>query len=67
MKLVVVGFGQCGNRIAEEFSRLDSRARSRRRISILADAFAVNTDSADLSILSTAAFALVRISSGTLT
>lgn len=52
MKLVVVGFGQCGNRIAEEFSRLNSRARFRRRISILADAFAVNTDSADLSILS---------------
>jgi len=52
MKLVVVGFGQCGNRIAEEFSRLNSKARFRRRISILADAFAVNTDSADLSILS---------------
>lgn len=52
MKLVVVGFGQCGNRIAEEFSRLNSRARFRRRISILADTFAVNTDSADLSILS---------------
>ena len=52
MKLVVVGFGQCGNRIAEEFSQLNSRARFRRRISILADAFAVNTDSADLSILS---------------
>jgi len=52
MKLVVVGFGQCGNRIADEFSRLNSRARFRRRISILADAFAVNTDSADLSILS---------------
>ncbi|MBA7485653.1 Tubulin-like protein CetZ [subsurface metagenome] len=52
MKLVVVGFGQCGNRIAEEFSRLNSRARFHRRISILADAFAVNTDSVDLSILS---------------
>jgi len=52
MKLVVVGFGQCGGRIADEFSRLDSRARFRRRIDILADVFAVNTDVADLSSLS---------------
>jgi len=52
MKLVVVGFGQCGGRIADEFSRLDTRARFRRRIDILADAIAVNTDVADLSSLS---------------
>ncbi|MFC1952318.1 tubulin/FtsZ family protein [Chloroflexota bacterium] len=52
MKLLVVGFGQCGNRIADEFNRLNARARFHRRIPILADAFAVNTDSADLSMLS---------------
>ena len=52
MKLVVVGFGQCGGRIADEFSRLNARARSHRRIDILADTFAVNTDVADLSSLS---------------
>jgi len=52
MKLVVVGVGQCGGRIADEFSQLQSRARFHRRIDILADVFAVNTDIADLSCLS---------------
>ena len=52
MKLVVVGFGQCGSRIADEFARLNKRARSRRRIEIVTGAFAVNTDAADLSGLS---------------
>jgi cell division GTPase FtsZ len=52
MKLVIVGFGQCGNNIADEFSGLNARARSRRRIQIIADTFAVNTDTADLSRLS---------------
>lgn len=49
MKIVVVGFGQCGGRIADEFVRLNNRARSHRGIEIVTDAFAVNTDSADLS------------------
>ena len=53
MKLVVVGFGQCGNRIADEFARLNKRARSRRGIEIITGAFAVNTDAADLSGLYT--------------
>ena len=48
MKLVVVGVGQCGGRIADEFSRLQSRARFHRRIDMLADTFAVNTDIGDL-------------------
>jgi len=52
MKLVVVGFGQCGGRIADEFSRLNARARFRRRIDILVGTFAVNTDIADLCSLS---------------
>ncbi len=49
MKLVVVGFGQCGGRIADQFARLNRRARSHRGIEITPDVFAVNTDSADLS------------------
>ncbi len=53
MKLVVIGFGQCGSRIADEFSRLNRRARSRRGIEITPGVFAVNTDAADLSGLST--------------
>jgi cell division GTPase FtsZ len=49
MKLVVIGFGQCGSRIADEFARLNKRARSMRRIEIITGAFAINTDAADLS------------------
>ena len=53
MKLVVVGFGQCGNRIADEFVRLNRKARSQRGIEITPGVFAVNTDAADLSGLYT--------------
>jgi len=50
MKLVVIGFGQCGCNIADQFYALNSHAKSffTRRIEILTDAFAVNTDEADL-------------------
>ncbi|MBI2868235.1 MAG: cell division protein FtsZ [Chloroflexi bacterium] len=49
MKLLVIGLGQCGGRIADEFARLNGRARNYRRIEIVPSAIAVNTDSADLS------------------
>ena len=49
MKLVVIGLGQCGGRIADEFSRLNKKARSQRGMEILTDVFAVNSDAADLS------------------
>ncbi|MFC1917333.1 tubulin/FtsZ family protein [Chloroflexota bacterium] len=49
MKLVVVGLGQCGGRIADEFARLNSRAHGRRGIDIITGAYAVNSDAADLS------------------
>jgi cell division GTPase FtsZ len=52
MKLVVVGLGQCGGRIADEFARLNGRAKGRRSMNIITGAFAVNTDAADLSGLS---------------
>ncbi|MFC1874714.1 tubulin/FtsZ family protein [Chloroflexota bacterium] len=53
MKLVVIGFGQCGSRIADEFARLNRKARSNRGIEITPGIFAVNTDAADLSGLTT--------------
>lgn len=53
MKLVVVGLGQCGGRIADEFARLNKRARAARGMEIVTGAFAVNTDAADLSGLQT--------------
>ncbi|MFC1915325.1 tubulin/FtsZ family protein [Chloroflexota bacterium] len=49
MKLIVVGFGQCGGRIADEFAKLNRRARVQRGIEIISGAYAVNTDVADLS------------------
>lgn len=49
MKLVVIGLGQCGGRIADEFARLNRKATSQRGIEIITSAFAVNTDIADLS------------------
>ncbi|MEE8419119.1 MAG: tubulin/FtsZ family protein [Dehalococcoidales bacterium] len=49
MKLVVIGLGQCGGRIADEFARLNRKAISQRGIEIVNSAFAVNTDVADLS------------------
>ncbi|MFC1968430.1 tubulin/FtsZ family protein [Chloroflexota bacterium] len=53
MKMVVVGLGQCGGRIADEFARLNNRGRSHRGMEVITGAYAVNTDEADLSGLST--------------
>ena len=49
MKIVVIGLGQCGGRIADEFARLSRRAHSLRGIDIIVDCFAINTDSTDLA------------------
>jgi len=53
MRLVVVGFGQCGGRIADEFARLNKRAQGLRGLNLITGAYAVNTDIADLSGLTT--------------
>ena len=53
MRLVVIGFGQCGGRIADEFARLNAKARSIRGLHIITGSYAVNTDIADLSGLHT--------------
>ena len=53
MKLIVIGLGQCGGRIADEFARLNRRAHANRGLSIITGAYAVNTDIADLSGLIT--------------
>jgi len=52
MKLVVIGFGQCGDRIADQFAKINKRARRHRGIEIITGCFAVNTDAADLTGLS---------------
>ncbi len=50
MKLAVVGLGQCGCNIADSFYNVNSYSESffSRRIEILTDTFAINTDEADL-------------------
>jgi len=52
VKLLVIGCGQCGGRIADEFALMNRTAHARRGISVLTNAVAVNTDIADLSGLS---------------
>jgi cell division GTPase FtsZ len=49
MKLLVIGLGQCGGRIADEFARLNRKASSQRGIEIVTGSFAINTDVTDLS------------------
>jgi cell division GTPase FtsZ len=53
VKLMVIGFGQCGNRIADEFARLGKLAQSKRGANIITGALAVDTDTSALSGLST--------------
>jgi len=49
MKLLVIGFGQCGSNIADVFARINRRAQRRRGIEIVTGAYAVNTDMGDLA------------------
>lgn len=53
MRLVVVGLGQCGSRIADEFARMGKTASRHRGIQIITGIYAVNTDQADLTGLRT--------------
>lgn len=48
MKILVIGLGQCGSRIADEFNRLNDRAKSRRGLEIINGVFAVSADTSDL-------------------
>lgn len=48
MKILVIGLGQCGGRIADEFSRLNHLAKRKRGLEIINGAFAVSTDMSDL-------------------
>jgi tubulin-like protein CetZ len=49
MKLLVIGFGQCGGRIADEFARMNREAIFKRGIEVIPGVYAINTDSADLA------------------
>jgi len=51
MKLLVIGIGDCGCRLASEFAQLDHTARARRRVAIVSRAYALNNDQACLHSL----------------
>jgi len=52
VKLTVIGCGQCGGRIADEFALLGKATHVQRGIDAVTNVLAVNTDIADLSGLS---------------
>ena len=49
MKLAVVGLGQCGCRIADNFARMNLKAQAERKATIAPVVIAMNTDQADLT------------------
>jgi len=51
MRLFIIGVGQCGGRIADEFVRMNKVAKKNHDASFLADVIAVNSDMADLLVL----------------
>ncbi|MCL2474723.1 MAG: hypothetical protein FWF37_01110 [Chloroflexi bacterium] len=51
MRLFIIGVGQCGGRIADEFVRMNKVAKRNHDASFLVDAIAVNSDMADLLVL----------------
>jgi tubulin-like protein CetZ len=52
MKTMVIGLGQCGGMLADEFVRLDLRARDFRNLSIVTRSIAVDTDTNSMQSLS---------------
>lgn len=49
MKLSVIGLGQCGCRVADQFARLNIKGHAERKATIAPHILAVNTDQADLT------------------
>jgi cell division GTPase FtsZ len=48
MRLVVIGLGDCGSRLAGEFIELNRKAKSERKVQIITNAYAINNDEAVL-------------------
>ncbi len=51
MKLLVFGIGDCGSRLAGEFSELNRKARLERRVQIIANSYAINNNQNGLAQL----------------
>jgi cell division GTPase FtsZ len=54
MKLLVIGIGDCGSRLAGEFSELNRKAKSDLHVQIIANAYAINNDQPGLAQLRSA-------------
>ena len=52
MKLLVIGVGNCGSRIASAFADLNRKAKTERRVQIVTTAYAVNNDREELAAIS---------------
>lgn len=48
MRLVVIGLGDCGSRLAGEFIDLNRRAKSERKVQIITNSYAINNDASAL-------------------
>jgi cell division GTPase FtsZ len=55
MKLMVIGVGKCGCRLAGEFAELNRRARNERHVNIITCAYAVSNDQAFLDTVTRSA------------
>jgi len=53
MKLIVIGLGRGGGKLADEFAKINKKARARRGLEIITDTFAVDTNPVDLAGLRT--------------
>lgn len=53
MKLMVLGIGDCGSRLAGEFSELNKKAKAEHRVQIVTNAYAINNDQPKLTSLRT--------------
>lgn len=51
MRLLVIGVGDCGSKIAGQFSELNKKAKAERKVQIVNGAYAVNNDRAELTSL----------------
>ena len=54
MKLLIIGVGDCGCRLASEFAQLSKTAKAKRHVNIVTRAYALNNDQASLAALTKA-------------
>jgi cell division GTPase FtsZ len=61
MRLVVIGLGDCGCRLAGEFVELNRKAKSERKVQVVTSAYAINNDESALEAIKSGRRELVTI------